>query len=63
MRNHTVAGIRRVADVAILDIDVFAAANVGNADRYILRRGLPVRRGSHRDYTNDRHQKREPMNA
>ncbi len=37
MRNHTVAGVGSVADVAVFDVDMFATADVGDADGYVLR--------------------------
>ena len=37
MRNHAVAGVRRVADVAVFDVDVLAVADIGDADGYVLR--------------------------
>jgi hypothetical protein len=36
MRNHAVAGVGSIADVAVLDVDMLAIADVGDADGDVL---------------------------
>jgi hypothetical protein len=40
MRNHAIGGVRKVADIAILNVDVLCSANVGDTDGNVCVSGL-----------------------
>jgi hypothetical protein len=40
MRDHAIGGVRKIADIAILNVDVLSIANIGDADGNVWGRGL-----------------------